>query len=316
LEAQRRKKNLKGDWKHSGTQVIATTTSSAAVPSSGAVSVAHTDALEEEQDEVKMMLVRSQGAFEGKLTVTVERINIPYTGGWMERADPFVKLTLGHETMRTSVKKNAGGNVIYRETCTFNKQLTHGKLRVAVMDKDTLVDDIQGECTIDLHQMHIDGGFNRTEPSPFQVQIFQHCNKKKRNVVAVTSASYYAPAGFSRAAPKAPEQLRLALPNSSPLPLLPSLSDQLMHDGKAAGFVYLHISKTAHILKTFRALVWRAVTLTNNSSIIADIAMSRKKRAQAMQNAAASGANESARSHSLSSPQPFFKSSLRIDFIC
>ena len=64
-----------------------------------------------------------------------------------------------------------------------------------------------------------------------------------------------------------------------------------MHDGKAAGFVYLHISKTAHILKTFLALVWRAVTLTNNSSIIADIAMGRKKRAQAI-------ANESARSHS------------------
>ena len=166
--------NLNADWKHSGTQVIATTTSSAVVPSSGAVSVAHTDAPEEEGDEVKK-------AFEGKLTVTVESINIPYTGSWMERADPFVKLTLGQETMRTSVKKNAGGNVIYRETCTFNKQLTHGKLRVAVMDKDTLVDDIQGECTIDLHQMHIDGGFNRTEPAPFQVRIFQHCNKKHCN---------------------------------------------------------------------------------------------------------------------------------------
>jgi hypothetical protein len=165
---QRRKKNLKGDWKHSGTQLIATTISSAAVPRSGAVSVAHTDAPEEEEEMV--------GAFEGKLTVTVESINVPDTGGWMERGDPFVKLTLGQETMRTSVKKNAGGNVIYRETCTFNKRLIHGKLlRVAVMHKDTLVDDIQGECIIDLHQMHIDGGFNCTEPAPFQVQNFQHC---------------------------------------------------------------------------------------------------------------------------------------------
>ena len=84
-----------------------------------------------------------------------------------------------------------------------------------------------------------------------------------------------------------------------------------MQDGKAEGFVYLHISKTVHIVKTFRALVWRAVTLSNNSSIIPDIAMSRKKRAQAMQNAAAkSGANES------SSWQALFKSSLRSDFIC
>jgi hypothetical protein len=199
---------LPSDWKHSGTQTLASTTSSADVPRSGAVSVAHTDAPEEEQDEVEhhLMLQRSRaflrehkgafvgehaGAFEGKLTVTVEMINVPDTGGWMERTDPFVRLTLGQETMRTSVKKNAGGNVIYRETCTFNKQLTHGKLRVAVMDKDTFVDDILGECTIDLHQMHIDGGLNRTEPAPFQVQIFQHCNKKKRNVVAVSISRDY-----------------------------------------------------------------------------------------------------------------------------
>jgi hypothetical protein len=89
-----------------------------------------------------------------------------------------------------------------------------------------------------------------------------------------------------------------------------------MHDGKAVGFVYLHISKTVHILQTFRALVWRAVTLTNNSSIIADIAMSRKKRTQAIQNAVAkSGADESARSPSSSSGQPLFKSFLLSDFI-
>jgi hypothetical protein len=117
------------------------------------------------------------GAFAGKLCVTVEKIaNVSATAGFLDRLDPYVTLTLGSQTKCTSVKENAGGNVIYRETCTFNKRLIHGKLlRVAVMHKDTLVDDIQGECIIDLHQMHIDGGFNCTEPAPFQVQIFQHC---------------------------------------------------------------------------------------------------------------------------------------------
>lgn len=149
------------------------------MPSSEALLAAHIDAPEEEQDEVKMMLLRHQGAFEGKLTVTVESINVQGTCS-MEGADPFVSLTLGQETMCTSVKKNAEGNVTYRETCTFNKQLTHDKLRVVLMDKDTLVDDIQGECTIDLHQMHIDGGFNRTEPAPFQVQMSKlHSEGKK-----------------------------------------------------------------------------------------------------------------------------------------
>jgi hypothetical protein len=185
---------LTSDWKHSGSQTIATTTSSAAVPRSGAVSVAHTDAPGEEQEEAAMMLQRSRafvrehkgafvgehaGAFEGKLTVTVEMINVPDTGGWMERTDPFVKLTLGQETMRTSVKKNAGGNVIYRETCTFNKQLTHGKLRIAVLDKDTFVDDILGECTIDLHQMHIDGGSIAQNLRHFRFEYFNIAIRRK-----------------------------------------------------------------------------------------------------------------------------------------
>jgi hypothetical protein len=89
-----------------------------------------------------------------------------------------VKATLGVETTGVS------------QVCvsTFKN---HIDPELAKLDKDTFVDDILGECTIDLHQMHIDGGLNRTEPAPFQVQIFQHCNKKKRNVVAVSISRDY-----------------------------------------------------------------------------------------------------------------------------
>jgi hypothetical protein len=179
------------------------------------------------------------GAFAGKLCVTVEKIaNVSATAGFLDRLDPYVTLTLGSQTKCTSVKENAGGNVIYRETCTFNKSLKLSELRVVVMDKDTMVDDNLGDCTIDLNQVRIDHGFERGNPVPFQFQ--------------------------------------------------------LMRSGKAAGFVHLHFSTRAHILKAFRAIVWRAVTLTNNSSLICDLVNRRKQSAQAMQGARAiSLANES-----------------------
>ena len=172
------------------------------------------------------------GAFAGKLYVTVEKIaNVSARAGLADRADPYVKMTLGSQTKCTSVKENAGGNVIYRETCTFKKSLKLSELRVVVMDKDTLIDDNLGECTIDLDQVQIDHGVESGKPEPFQFQ--------------------------------------------------------LMRSGKAAGLVYLNFSTRAHIVKTFRAIVWRAVTLTNNPCMISDIASRRKQSAQALQGAPA-----------------------------
>ena len=49
--------------------------------------------------------------------------------GFMDRADPYVLLALGNETLKTSFKENAGGkNVVFNETLTFNKPLLQGKL--------------------------------------------------------------------------------------------------------------------------------------------------------------------------------------------
>jgi hypothetical protein len=68
-------------------------------------------------------------------------------------------------------------------------------------------------------------------------------------------------------------------------PFLPPLPDQMMLKDKEAGLVYLHLSRRTDVLKKFRALVWRSVTLTNNASIIADIAIRRKQSVHAMQGA-------------------------------
>ena len=87
----------------------------------------------------------------------------------MDKADPYVKLTLGSEAKRTSVKENAGGNVMYRETFTFNKALVHETLQVSVVDKDTMSDETLGVCLIDLHQMQMPAEFESEEPVPFQV---------------------------------------------------------------------------------------------------------------------------------------------------
>ena len=53
------------------------------------------------------------------------------TAGFMDRTDPYVSLTLGDETYKTTVKDNAGGkNVVFDEKLSFNKQLQENILKV------------------------------------------------------------------------------------------------------------------------------------------------------------------------------------------
>jgi len=53
------------------------------------------------------------------------------TAGFMDRTDPYVSLTLGDETYKTTVKDNAGGkNVVFDEKLSFNKQLIENILQV------------------------------------------------------------------------------------------------------------------------------------------------------------------------------------------
>ena len=55
------------------------------------------------------------------------------TAGFMDRTDPYVALTLGDETYKTSVKDNAGGkNVVFDEKLSFNKQASENILKVCL----------------------------------------------------------------------------------------------------------------------------------------------------------------------------------------
>ena len=56
-----------------------------------------------------------------------------------------------------SVSPQAGGkNVTWDERLTFqDKELTDSTLKVRVYDKDSLSDDLQGECDVNLHLLDL-----------------------------------------------------------------------------------------------------------------------------------------------------------------
>ena len=105
--------------------------------------------------------------------VTVEKIDeFSDNAGFMDRADPYVLLSLDDDTMKTSVKDNAGGkNVFFNEILFFNKNLLSRELRVAVMDKDTISDDAMGEATIDLHALQMVEDHEDDQSRPFETKI-------------------------------------------------------------------------------------------------------------------------------------------------
>jgi len=77
----------------------------------------------------------------------------------MDKTDPYLVLELGHETLKTSVKNNAGGtNVIFDETMCFSKKLSDHVLTVKVYDKDTRRDDFLGNCEVDLNAITLPNG--------------------------------------------------------------------------------------------------------------------------------------------------------------
>ena len=93
-----------------------------------------------------------EGSFTGVLHLTVCRIDeFSDTAGFMDKTDPYVKVLLGNEEFKTTVKDNSGGKATWNETFSFSKQLFDNLLRVEVYDKDTLSDDFLGSGNIDLH---------------------------------------------------------------------------------------------------------------------------------------------------------------------
>jgi Ca2+-dependent lipid-binding protein len=113
------------------------------------------------------------GAWAGPLLVTVEKIDeFSDNAGFMDRADPYVLLSLDDDKMKTSVKDNAGGkNVFFNEFLFFNKNLLSRELRVSVMDKDTISDDAMGEATIDLHALQMVEDHEDDQSRPFETKI-------------------------------------------------------------------------------------------------------------------------------------------------
>eukprot|EP00802_Teleaulax_amphioxeia_P002823 Tamp_02826.p1 GENE.Tamp_02826~~Tamp_02826.p1 ORF type:complete len:454 (+),score=66.49 Tamp_02826:2487-3848(+) len=94
----------------------------------------------------------TDGSFAGTVHVRVFRIlNFKDTAGWMDKTDPFVQLRLGKTTRKTSVKNNAGGAAVFDEVFSFQKDLAHTELQVAVYDSDTLSNDLLGRTSIDLN---------------------------------------------------------------------------------------------------------------------------------------------------------------------
>jgi hypothetical protein len=111
------------------------------------------------------------GAFAGIFHVTVLWIDeFADTAGFRDRTDPYVSLSLGSETLKTSTQDNAGGsNVVFNETLTFHKPLLRGLLTVSVMDEDTLVHDTLGACVVDVHSLELAADYESAEPECYKV---------------------------------------------------------------------------------------------------------------------------------------------------
>ena len=89
-----------------------------------------------------------------------------HSAGFMDTADPYVKLALGAEKGQTSKKNNAGGTVVFDETVTFwRKKLFDSLLRIAVMDSDGYLtectDDTMGENVFDINLLDLQPGEER-----------------------------------------------------------------------------------------------------------------------------------------------------------
>ena len=88
----------------------------------------------------------------GTMHVRVFRImNFKDTAGFMDKTDPYVKLQYGTSMQKTATKNNAGGNAVFNQVFSFDKNPSlFTELKVAVHDSDTVSDDLLGQTTIGL----------------------------------------------------------------------------------------------------------------------------------------------------------------------
>ena len=111
------------------------------------------------------------GAFSGQFYITVEKIDeFSDTAGFMDTTDPFVEITVGNQTLRTSDQNNAGGsNVSFGETLQFNKQLLDKSMKVRVFDKNVISDTLLGELDVNLNSQKLIDDAASADSIPFEL---------------------------------------------------------------------------------------------------------------------------------------------------
>jgi Ca2+-dependent lipid-binding protein len=92
------------------------------------------------------------------LIIQVISAQFTHDMGTMSRQDPFLKITVGHETEKTSSKSRAGLSAVWNETLTFTKleRLPEGKscdVIISAWDKDVIKNDEIGNVKIPLSEL-------------------------------------------------------------------------------------------------------------------------------------------------------------------
>jgi len=92
------------------------------------------------------------------LVIQVHSAQFTHDIGTTAKQDPYIRITVGHQTEKTSAKTRAGKGAIWGETLTFTKleRLTDGKVHdviISARDKDIIKDDEIGNVKIPLSEL-------------------------------------------------------------------------------------------------------------------------------------------------------------------
>ena len=80
----------------------------------------------------------------------------------LDKTDPYVKLTVGGKTLKTTTKNNAGTHAEWSEKFEFDVYDGVNELYMEVWDADTGKDDLRGSKTIDLQHAFDKGTHDAT----------------------------------------------------------------------------------------------------------------------------------------------------------
>ncbi|KXZ48798.1 hypothetical protein GPECTOR_25g382 [Gonium pectorale] len=90
------------------------------------------------------------------------RVTLQYAKGikdcdWFGRQDPYAKLRVGSQEVRSRMVRDGGRNPVWDETFDFNV-INENTLEITIMDEDTVVrDDLIGTCSVSLARVREQG---------------------------------------------------------------------------------------------------------------------------------------------------------------